>query len=248
MAIMSFHSFHHKFMAHFDSMTKDAAAIYRVDFDPDVLWNLYLDSFPAGTNPVYRVRREFDCSYCRHFIKTMGGVVAIRDNRIETIWDFDTTSPECYQPVVDALSVYVKSKPIKDVFLTHEPTGGTGISQKNDKLVWDMLFKMLECRMQAGCFTVIDATNSKTTEMNRYKALAKQYRYRIYVVDMTDLPIAECKRRNANREESKRVPEAVIDKMYARFATQKIPAGLKVLTPDNAMNEIAFRKEEFQPV
>lgn len=124
-------------------------------------------------------------------------------------------------------------------------TGGTGISQKNDKLVWDMLFKMLECRMQAGCFTVIDATNSKTTEMNRYKALAKQYRYRIYVVDMTDLPIAECKRRNANREESKRVPEAVIDKMYARFATQKIPAGLKVLTPDNAMDEIAFRKEDF---
>ena len=37
MAIMSFHSFHHKFMAHFDSMTKDAAALYRVDFDPDVL-------------------------------------------------------------------------------------------------------------------------------------------------------------------------------------------------------------------
>lgn len=145
MAIMSFHSFHHKFMAHFDSMTKDAAALYRVDFDPDVLWNLYLDSFPAGTNPVYRVRREFDCSYCRHFIKTMGGVVAIRDNRIETIWDFDTTSPECYQPVVDALSVYVKSKPIKDVFLTHEPTVGTASSYErvengNKVLTWNHFF------------------------------------------------------------------------------------------------------------
>lgn len=145
MAIMSFHDFHKTFLAHFNSMTKDAAALYRVDFDPDELWNLYLDSFPTGTNPVYRVRREFDCSCCRHFIKTMGGVVAIRDNRIETIWDFDTTSPECYQPVVDALSAYVKSKPIKDVFLTHEPTVGTARSYERDEngnkvLTWNHFF------------------------------------------------------------------------------------------------------------
>lgn len=145
MAIMSFHSFQHKFMAHFDSMTKDATALYRVDFDPDELWNLYLDSFPAGTNPVYRLRREFDCFCCRHFIKTMGGVVAIRDNRIETIWDFDTTSPECYQPVVDALSAYVKSKPIKGAFLTHESTVGTAHSYERDEngnkvLTWNHFF------------------------------------------------------------------------------------------------------------
>lgn len=150
MTIMPFHDFHKKFLAHFNSMTKNAAALYRVDFDPDELWNLYLDSFPAGTNPVYRVRREFDCSCCRHFIKTMGGVVAIRDNRIETIWDFDTTSPECYQPVVDALSAYVKSKPIKDVFLTHEPTVGTARSYERDEngnkvLTWNHFFVNTPC-------------------------------------------------------------------------------------------------------
>lgn len=120
--------------------------------------------------------------------------------------------------------------------------GSLAISQKQDKLVWETLFKMLEARMQNGCFTVIDATNSKTSEMNRYKALAKQYRYRIYVVDMTDLPIAECKRRNASRLPMKQVPESVIDKMYARFATQKIPAGIKVLTRDNAIAEISYKK------
>lgn len=120
--------------------------------------------------------------------------------------------------------------------------GSLTISQKQDKLVWETLFKMLETRMQNGCFTVIDATNSKTSEMNRYKALAKQYRYRIYVVDMTDLPIAECKRRNASRLPMKQVPESVIDKMYARFATQKIPAGIKVLTRDNAIAEISYKK------
>lgn len=145
MTIMPFYDFHKKFLAHFNSMTKDAAALYRVDFDPDELWNLYLDSFPAGTNPVYRVRREFDCSCCRHFIKTMGGVVAIRDNRIETIWDFDTASPECYQPVMDALSAYIKSKPIKDAFFTNEHTIGIAHNYERDEnghkvLTWNHFF------------------------------------------------------------------------------------------------------------
>ena len=91
---------------------------------------------------------------------------------------------------------------------------------------------MLEARMQKGEFTVIDATNSKTSEMNKYKELASNYRYRIYCIDMTDIPIEEVKRRNAGREELKRVPEEAIDKMYARFATQQIPSGIKVLKPE----------------
>lgn len=91
------------------------------------------------------------------------------------------------------------------------PAGQMEISPQNDDVVWEMLFKLLEVRMSHGEFTVIDATNSKTVEMNRYKNLAKQYRYRMYVIDMTDLPIEECKRRNAQREWLKRVPEAAID-------------------------------------
>ena len=49
---------------------------------------------------------------------------------------------------------------------------------------------------------------------------------------MTDLPIEVCKARNVQREPLKRVPEEAIDKMYARFATQKIPTGITVLRPD----------------
>ncbi len=110
--------------------------------------------------------------------------------------------------------------------------GTVGISQSNDNVVWKTLFSILEVRMQRGDFTVIDATNSKTSEMNRYKAMCETYRYRIYCVDFTHIPIEEVKRRNGEREEYKRVPEKVIDTMYARFATQKIPSGIKVLKPD----------------
>lgn len=110
--------------------------------------------------------------------------------------------------------------------------GSERISQANDNVTWKTLFNLLEVRMQKGEFTVIDATNSKTSEMNRYKEMCNTYRYRIYCVDFTDIPINEVKRRNANREVLKRVPEEAIDKMYSRFATQKIPSGIKVIKPD----------------
>lgn len=110
--------------------------------------------------------------------------------------------------------------------------GTEGISQANDNVTWKTLFNLLEVRMQKGEFTVIDATNSKTSEMNRYKEMCNTYRYRIYCVDFTDISIDEVKRRNANREVLKRVPEEAIDKMYSRFTTQKIPSGIKVIKPD----------------
>lgn len=113
-----------------------------------------------------------------------------------------------------------------------QPDGTVGISQSNDKAVWKTLFNLLEIRMQKGEFTVIDVTNSKTSEMNRYKQMCETYRYRMYCVDFTDIPIDEVKRRNASREELKRVPDEVIDKMYSRFKTQKIPSGIKVIKPD----------------
>lgn len=121
--------------------------------------------------------------------------------------------------------------------------GNPQIDASHDKVVWDMLFQMLEIRMQNGDFTVIDATNSKTSEMNQYKELANKYRYRLYIVDMTDVPIEETKRRNMERPPLKRVPEEAIDKHYARFATQGIPAGIKVLKPDE-LYTIWYRKSD----
>lgn len=105
-------------------------------------------------------------------------------------------------------------------------------SASSEREVWNIVFRLLEARMNAGEFTVIDATNTKTSEMNRYKDLAKKYKYRMYLVDMTDLPIEECKRRNASRPSYKVVPESVIEKAYARFATQKVPSGITIIKPE----------------
>ena len=120
-------------------------------------------------------------------------------------------------------------------------SGKEVINQSNDNTVWATLFKLLELRMQNGEFTVIDATNSKTSEMNRYKDLCQSYKYRMYCVDFTDIPIEVTKERNRMRPEVKQVPEQAIEKMYARFKTQKIPSGITVIKPDE-LDKIWLKK------
>lgn len=124
-------------------------------------------------------------------------------------------------------------------------TNGTlAISQSNERLVWSLLFQMLEARMQRGEFVVIDATNSKTQDINRYKDMAKTYRYRMYCVDMTGVPIDECKWRNKLRPPYKQVPDEVIEKMYSRFETQQVPTGVTVIQPDE-LDTIWYKPANF---
>jgi len=120
-------------------------------------------------------------------------------------------------------------------------SGKPAINVSSDQVVWDTLFRLLEVRMKNGAFTVIDATNSKTIEMKRYKDLCDSYRYRIYCVDFTNIPIEQCKQQNLQRPELKQVPEESIDRMYARFATQKIPSGITVVKPDE-LDKIWMKK------
>lgn len=122
--IMEFKKMRDRLMEHFAEMTKDASHLYEVSLDKDKLWELYLDSFPAGTNEIFRERAEHDCSICRHFIKSIGNVVVIKDKEIITIWDFDTES-EKYQPVMDAMAAFVKAHAVSDVFVTKFKNFGT---------------------------------------------------------------------------------------------------------------------------
>lgn len=125
--------------------------------------------------------------------------------------------------------------------------GNYTIAMNDEKTVWAILMDALELRMKRGEFVVIDATNSKTSDMQKYKALADTYRYRIYLIDMTNIPIEQVKEQNANRlPEYKRVPEAAIENMYARFASQQIPSGIKVLDNDkDYIEQMSFGTMDF---
>ena len=114
---MEFTTMRNMLMEHFAEMTKDATHLFEVNVDKDEMWNLYLDSFPAGTNEIYRERRWHDCSCCRQFVKTIGNAVVIKDNKITTIWDF-RTDDSTYQPVLDALSAFIKSHAVSDIYVS----------------------------------------------------------------------------------------------------------------------------------
>lgn len=115
---MEFKKFRDAISWHLKKMTEGANPVLFVsDVDRDELWNKYLASFPAGSDPKYRERTQHDCGICRHFIKNVGNLVTIKDGVVTTIWDVEAGDPN-YQIVANALSEFVKSKPIANVFVT----------------------------------------------------------------------------------------------------------------------------------
>lgn len=127
---MEFIEFKEVLQKHFAEMTKDATDLFEVDVDKDEMWSTYLNSFPAGTNNLYRERTWHDCSCCRHFIKNIGNAVIIKDNRVHTIWDL-TLNDTTYQPVCDALATFVKAHSVADIWISKEKKIGTDFNYEN---------------------------------------------------------------------------------------------------------------------
>lgn len=109
--------------AHITALLDGVDRAFVADIDKETLWNLYLDSFPAGTNEVFRKRREYDCSCCRQFVKELGGLVVIKDGKLQSIWGID--APAQFGPVAAAMKAYVLSRPIRDAYLGAQAQVGT---------------------------------------------------------------------------------------------------------------------------
>lgn len=122
---MTFVEMREKMLAHFAEMTEGSTPLFEAAVDKDRLWDLYLGSFPLGKNKIYRQRAEHDCSCCRHFIKTMGGVVAIKNGEVISVWDFDTEGDDTYASSIKAMRDYVHGCAIENIFYSKERRIGT---------------------------------------------------------------------------------------------------------------------------
>ena len=105
--------------------------LFTVQLEKGQLYEVYLKSFPEGTNSIYKTRTEHDCNCCRHFIRDMGGVVAIVEGELVSIWDGEVGN--FYNEVSKAMSAAVKAQMIENVFLHTFPTAGVRLNYSKDE-------------------------------------------------------------------------------------------------------------------
>ncbi|QGZ16337.1 hypothetical protein Hena1_01870 [Erwinia phage Hena1] len=101
---------------------KTLGELYTVDLSKDDLYQFYLDSYPEGTNQVYRTRLEYDGSHDKSFIRSAGRVVAIHNGKLVSVWDVQIGG--YYQVVADAMKEMVQGAAIKDRFFHFDPNCG----------------------------------------------------------------------------------------------------------------------------
>lgn len=136
---LNFKPFGDAVSAGFAALAKSAPSLYVVDIGDTDLMALYLSAFPAGSNPKFRERTEHDCSTCRHFIKNLGGVVAIEGGKIVTAWDRPAGDP-VYHTVAKVMADFLRSRPIAGLFYTtanHAKFGKAHSYDDKTKLRWD---------------------------------------------------------------------------------------------------------------
>lgn len=149
---MRFSEFKKVFQDHVNGLIEGEEFLYRVNIDMDFMWEEYLNSFPEGSNEIFRERREFDCSACRHFFKRFADVVVIRDNEFVSVWDFDPED-NVYSFVVSKMAHLVHAHYVDGVHVTHEKHLGIDANQEQfeDGTVhtWQHLYIKLPDRLLA---------------------------------------------------------------------------------------------------
>ena len=103
------------------------------------------------------------------------------------------------------------------------------ISQKKNKKVWDLVFRLLEERMQDGSDTIFDACNFTQDSLIRYRKMADLYGFRTVVIDFSKVPLKEAMSRNKGRlyqgHGLRYVPEHVIRDIYQKM--EPVPEGME---------------------
>lgn len=109
---------------------------FQMELPKNDLWNLYLASFPEGSNDIFKVRAEHDCNCCKNFIRDVGAMVSFKDGKMVTIWDVEV--PEPYNTVVKQMAEYLRHCEIRNIYtcLTQKIGAETSHSHLEDGSIY----------------------------------------------------------------------------------------------------------------
>lgn len=107
--------------------------LFKVDIDRDEVFKIYLESFSEDQ------RQYYNCNCCKSFLRQYGGIVSIKDGKVESLWDVDPT--EEYENAVINLRKYVKSlNVVGPFFADHQKCGVEKNLDSKRQIVWDHFF------------------------------------------------------------------------------------------------------------
>jgi hypothetical protein len=120
--------------------------LFTVALDKTLIWDTYLDAFPAGTNEIYRERREYDCNCCKQFIRDVGRMVTIgSDMELTTVWDIKVDGH--FQIVADVMSAMVKGAAISNVYTAEQSKVGVekthGLDDDGSVSTWNHFYAVV---------------------------------------------------------------------------------------------------------
>lgn len=123
---LNFGTFQQELLNHATQLFKQGVVV-QLNSNPDTVWSIYLNSFPEGTNPMFRERTEHDCNCCRHFLQRFGNLAVIHKDtyKLETLWEGLKPSQAAYAGVVRALRHHFKGLSPERVLRTAEDVMGT---------------------------------------------------------------------------------------------------------------------------
>lgn len=133
-----FNKFNEAIRKNVNRLMKTSVAL-QADVERDELWDIYLRSFPEGTNPTYKERTEHDCNCCKQFIRNFGGTVFVNGGKVDTIWNVKTG--DFYEEVAREMHMYVSKKAIRNIYMhTESVVGGkpnVQLLENNDTIKWE---------------------------------------------------------------------------------------------------------------
>ncbi len=119
------------------------------------------------------------------------------------------------------------------------------IPQFNNTKVWNLLFQILEDRMRKGELTLIDAMHIYANDLSIYKKLAEKYRYRLYIIDFTNIDYDELLKRNSQREIKKWIPEDTIKRIYKALQKEIVSKAFTIIKPEEFNKVINMPPKNF---